>query len=132
MKLDFDITPVPASRPRFKRFGKPYNAKNYDRFKAYMATLIAMSKTIHILEKPVEMGFHFYMPMAKSWSKKKKEKMRGQLHTQTPDLDNLIKACKDCLTGHAYKDDCHVASYSYARMEWSDEGKIVIELESLA
>ena len=75
MILEFDLIPVAASRPRFTRHGKPYDTKNYDKFKKDMAILIAMSKTIHILEKPVEMGFHFYMPMPKSWSKKKKKQL---------------------------------------------------------
>jgi len=34
----------------------------------------------------------FILEMPKSWSKKKKARMAGQPHTQTPDLDNLLKA----------------------------------------
>jgi len=130
MMLEFDLDPVSASRPRVTRRTTFYEDP-YRTFRNNMAILISMSQSIEILEKPIEMGFHFYMPMPKSWNKKKKREMLGQFHTQTPDMDNLIKAVKDCLTGHAYADDCHVASYSYARMEWSEKGRIVVELESL-
>jgi len=39
----------------------------------------------------------FYLSMPKSWSKKKRDLMRGQAHQETPDLDNLLKAVNDAL-----------------------------------
>jgi len=131
MILEFDITPVSASRPIVRRGGGVGYGKRYKAFKQTMAILIAAQPNLTLMEKPVEMSFYFYMPIPKSWSRKKKALMRGQFHTQKPDLDNLIKAMKDTLTGHAFTDDCYVASYRRARKEWADKGLIVVELESL-
>lgn len=39
----------------------------------------------------------FVLPMPKSWSKKKREKMKGKPHTSRPDLDNLEKALSDAI-----------------------------------
>jgi len=64
----------------------------------------------------------FIMPMAKSWSKKKRDEMLGQPHTQTPDLDNLLKALWDaCLD-----DDAHIHTIT-ARKIWGLSGKIEIK-----
>ena len=38
-----------------------------------------------------------YIPMAKSWSKKKKLLMAGRHHKQTPDWDNFGKGASDIL-----------------------------------
>ena len=62
----------------------------------------------------------FYMPMAASWSKKRKEKMDGKPHKQTPDLDNLLKGLWDIL-----KEDSHIASVT-ARKVWAYSGAIEI------
>ena len=46
-----------------------------------------------------ESGAHvtFKMPMAKSWSAKKKAEMLGKPHQQKPDVDNLAKALMDAV-----------------------------------
>jgi Holliday junction resolvase RusA-like endonuclease len=43
----------------------------------------------------------------KSWSKKKKEEVisNHSFHVFKPDVDNLLKAVKDALTGIVYEDD---------------------------
>ncbi len=64
----------------------------------------------------------FYLPMPKSWSKKKKEYMKGTPHQQKPDLDNLIKSINDALL----KDDSVVYRFEASKW-WGDEGKIIIQ-----
>lgn len=39
----------------------------------------------------------FYMPMPKSWGKKKRNDLCFTCHEQTPDIDNLVKAIFDSL-----------------------------------
>ena len=39
----------------------------------------------------------FFIPMAKSWSKNKREQMLGKPHKAKPDIDNLAKAFLDAL-----------------------------------
>ena len=56
----------------------------------------------------------FYMPMPKSWSKKKKEAMDNKPHQSRPDIDNLIKSVLDAV----YVDDSTVWQIS-AKKVWS-------------
>lgn len=64
----------------------------------------------------------FTLPMPKSWSKKKKDALRGQPHQQKPDIDNLAKALLDAL----YGDDSHIHTLSLHK-RWGDEGSILIK-----
>ena len=64
----------------------------------------------------------FILPMAKSWSCKKKEKMNGEPHTQRPDIDNLLKALLDAI----YEEDCGIWSLSKIEKRWGKVGQIKI------
>ena len=64
----------------------------------------------------------FYIPMPKSWSKKKKTEMMWEHHQEKPDLDNLVKAFKDCL----YEEDKMVHTYVRIQKVWDHEGSIVV------
>lgn len=70
-------------------------------------------------------SLEFHIPMAKSWSKKKKEQMNGQPHQQKPDKDNLEKALLDAL----FKDDSKVWRTKTVEKRWCYEGeeRIVIK-----
>lgn len=57
----------------------------------------------------------FYLPMPKSWPKRKKEFMAGQMHRQKPDLDNLMKFLGDSL----FPDDSRIAAGTYAKY-WAE------------
>lgn len=63
----------------------------------------------------------FYIPMPKSWSKKKMIKMYNTPHNQKPDIDNLVKAVMDTLM----TDDKQVWKIK-AEKRWSDSGSIMI------
>lgn len=71
-------------------------------------------------EVPEKVSIKFYLPMPKSWSKKKRKEMVWKPHQQRPDVDNLVKAFLDAL--------CEEDSYIYgvrAEKYWSDdEGQI--------
>lgn len=62
-----------------------------------------------------------YLPMPKSWSKKKKAEMQGTPHKQKPDADNLTKAFKDAL----YPEDSYVWDERCTKL-WADEGRIEV------
>ena len=69
-----------------------------------------------------ELDIGFFIPMPKSWSKKKRSEMAGTPHKQRPDLDNYIKGLLDALL----EEDCKVWRVS-ARKIWVDtEGCITI------
>jgi len=63
----------------------------------------------------------FYVKMPKSWSEKKKEKMAGQPHQQTPDLDNYFKALADSI----FENDSHIFSIKLKKV-WGYVGAIEI------
>lgn len=63
----------------------------------------------------------FYLPMPKSWSKKKKESMIGKGHQQKPDVDNLLKAVMDAVL----KEDCRIYDI-HSKKFWAEKGGIQI------
>lgn len=64
----------------------------------------------------------FFIPMPKSWSKKKRLQMNSTPHKQKPDIDNLCKAVMDA---HG-KDDGHVWKLRASKI-WNAEGAISIK-----
>ena len=81
--LIFDINPVPASRPRVTRWGTFYG-KKYKQFKLEMELLlIDADKNNPVnptkwLEGLISADMTFFVPIPKSWSKKKKTSKNGQ------------------------------------------------------
>jgi Holliday junction resolvase RusA-like endonuclease len=63
----------------------------------------------------------FYIPMPKSWSKRKKAQMIGKGHQQKPDVDNLLKAVMDA----TLKEDCHIYDI-HPKKFWAEQGRIQI------
>jgi len=64
----------------------------------------------------------FVVPMPKSWSKAKAEKMNGKPHEQRPDIDNFLKALFDSV----YDEDSGIYDV-WPRKIWGVSGAIVIE-----
>ena len=61
----------------------------------------------------------FYLPMPKSWSKKKRAEMDGKPHQQKPDVDNICKALLDaCLV-----EDSHVYAITAVKY-WAENGAV--------
>jgi len=83
----------------------------------------------------------FFMPMAKSWTKKKKAAMAFKLHKNKKDTDNLSKAIKDALAPRKSNfipgsvpamDDRVISSYANAKIYLPDEhadkiGVLIVE-----
>ena len=63
----------------------------------------------------------FHLPMPKSWSKSKRDAMRGQAHQSKPDADNLNKALQDAMC----PEDSHVWDVRITK-RWADTGYITI------
>ncbi len=97
MKM-YDITPI--GKPRMSRTDKWKQHPAVLRYRAFCD-----EARLKKLELP-EAGAHvtFVMPMATSWSKKKREQMNEKPHQSKPDCDNMIKALMDAL----YTDDAHI------------------------
>ena len=122
----YNIPPTPKPRmtisdrrpyPPKKYKGKVWPRPAVTRWKTFKNMVIAHKVTLP------EDGAHviFYLAMPKSWSRRKKEKMLGQLHKQTPDWDNLAKALCDAIYGNdACISDIRISKY------WAYEDAIQI------
>lgn len=135
MPLTFVFTvdgpPVPAARPRATRFGEHVrvytpksNAEWMERVRASFRAAFPLAEPI-TRQAPVEMSVTFRIARPKSHYRtgKNAELLRASapvIHTQRPDLDNLLKGVKDALNGLAFADDSQVAEYGHMAKVWTD------------
>lgn len=63
----------------------------------------------------------FYIPMPKTWSKKKKAAKDGKPHLQRPDKDNLEKGLLDAI----FEEDAHIWNTHTIKL-WAYDGMIEI------
>lgn len=113
--IRYPITPL--GKPRMTQRDKWAKRPAVLRYRAFCDEVRARGVTLP------ESGYHvlFVLPMPKSWSKQKREAMRGQAHQQKPDKDNLEKALLDAV----FKDDSRVWDGRVSKV-WGDVGEIVI------
>ena len=112
--MHYPITPVP--KPRQTRSDRWKKRPAVIRYRAF-----ADECRLRIKQPLDGATVVFYLPMPKSWSKKKKAALVGQPHRQKPDLDNLMKALGDAL----YGDDSTIAAICLSKV-WAVEGGIEI------
>ena len=116
--LEFNINPVPASRPRVTRWST-YYPKKYTQFKLDM---IALTSELDLtpFEGLLGVDIGFYIGMPKSWSKKKKELKESSYCDNNADVDNYLKAILDSLNEVVYVDDRQIVEIS-ARKIYSNK-----------
>ena len=120
---------APFAKPRMSqrdRWAKRQVVIDYfafrDAVKLEIKRLLALQNNDDKNKSWEELDISFFIPMPKSWSKKKRSEMAGTPHKQRPDLDNYIKGLLDALL----EEDCKVWRVS-ARKIWVDtEGCITI------
>jgi Holliday junction resolvase RusA-like endonuclease len=120
---------APFAKPRMTqrdRWAKRQIVRDYfafrDTVKQEIERLLALQNNDDKNKSWEELDIGFFIPMPKSWSKKKRSEMAGTPHKQRPDLDNYIKGLLDALL----EEDCKVWRVS-ARKIWVDtEGCITI------
>jgi Holliday junction resolvase RusA-like endonuclease len=118
MRIEFNIKPCPKPRmTRADRWKKrPIVLKYWD----FCNELNRQAIKLEYIPGD-KVSLIFFIPMAKSWSKKKREQMLGKPHKAKPDIDNLAKAFLDALL----TEDSHVFSLT-AEKYWSNEPSIVV------
>ena len=104
----------PVAKPRMTRADKWKKRKVVTDYRAYKDEL-KLSVPFRI--RPVEMVLQFNIKMSESWTRKKKEQLRGK----PPDIDNLVKGFFDAL----YVQDQRIWKVTAEKL-WSDEGSITI------
>jgi len=114
--MQYAITPVPKPRmTKSDRWKKRPAVIKYWYFKD-------SCKELNIKLPEENFHVHFILPMPKSWSKKKRNKMNKQPHKQRPDKDNLEKALLDAIF-----DEDSMISDSRVSKWWGEQGAIIIE-----
>ena len=129
VELQYDIDPVPASRPRVTRWGT-YYGKKYKNYKAAMKELTDKGDEKY-LEGLIFADMTFFVPMAKSWSKKRKAESFGRYCNNNADLDNYEKAILDSLSGVVFYDDCQIVT-QVSRKIWSEKGSTEVFLREIS
>lgn len=87
-----------------------------------------------LLEGPLLLNVTFYMPIARTASKKKVQDLIGKPHPHKPDSDNLLKwLCDLCVKSRTVlKDDCSIAIIQ-ANKQWElyERARTVLTLSEL-
>lgn len=126
------------SKPNYVRT-KRYLDKYFD----YKEELKAYAEKIGFIMPQDAFFMWFFMPMPKTWTKKKKAAMAFKLHKNKKDTDNLAKALKDSLAPRKSNfvvsstpamDDRVISSYANAKIYLPDEyidnvGTLIIEYD---
>jgi len=118
----FNISPVPASRPRVTRWST-YYPKKYTKFKTDMEALTSELNTTPC-DILLSVSIDFMVEIPKSWSKKKKEIHNNTYCNNNADIDNYIKAILDSLNAVFFIDDKQVVEI-YARKIYSTDPHIL-------
>ena len=107
----------PVAKPRMTRRDRWAQRPAVLAYRAYADALRAH----YAGPLPDEVVIVFTLPMPRSWSARKRDRMRGQPHRVKPDLDNLTKAVLDAL----HPRDQEVWRYS-AEKRWGDGGCVTL------
>jgi Holliday junction resolvase RusA-like endonuclease len=111
--MRISVVPVPAPRQVRRDLWSP--SPNVARYRAFKDAL----RLAGVKQFGGEIRVTFFIPMPSSWSRNKRNQLRGTAHTQRPDIDNLLKALLDA----PGRDDAHVYSIQATKL-WADIGAI--------
>lgn len=112
-RLDSSLKPVGKGRPRFTRNGHPFTPEKTREFEAQLRTEWIMAGNTKPEEGPVNLYCVFRFSCPTSWSmRRQRAAIAGMDHPGKPDIDNLVKAVMDALTGYAWGDDKQVVLIS--------------------
>ena len=120
-RLEINTRPIPKARPRLSKFAVYTPKKTADYEKLIAFEWKKKYKNL-ILKNAVKLDLVFVFKKAKSCKK--------TLHTQRPDIDNLLKSILDGLNKVAFVDDCQVVELNSKKV-FSDVDKIVITVTEL-
>jgi Holliday junction resolvase RusA-like endonuclease len=119
---------APYPKPRWQKSDRWDPRPCIKRYHAFQNDLKA---ALNGREVPMPCHLVFYIPMAASWTAKRKREMFGTAHTQTPDRDNLDKAFWDAIFHtHDTGDDSHIWDCRTTKV-WCYAGQEGIEVRPL-
>jgi len=84
------------------------------------------------LDGPVSLVVNAMLPIPKSWSKKKAMAKSGEIWpTGRPDLDNITKNIKDCLTRMRFWEDDNQVVLLNARKSYAENPRWEVEVKEV-
>ncbi|UQZ90863.1 hypothetical protein C4J81_17260 [Deltaproteobacteria bacterium Smac51] len=129
MKIIVPIIPKAQMRARHGRtrggFSVTFKAQAQREAEAHLIGLLERHRPDSPFLGAVNLGVRAYLPIPASWPKKKRKGAAGgqTRPTSKPDLDNLIKNIKDCLTAlNFWQDDRQVVEYLPGTGKYYDDG----------
>lgn len=139
MKIIVPIIPKGQMRARHTSAGgftRTYKAPKQAAEEEALMALLAKFQPQMPLDGPLLLGVKAYLPIPASWPQKRKEAAKtGILRpTSKPDLDNLLKHVKDCLSMLGFwGDDRQVVGYLPHTGKWySDRPRWELEIVPFA
>lgn len=138
VKLIIPVSPTGQMRARHTvrgSFATTYKAPEQRSREETIKAFLAKHQPERPLDGPLLLGVKAYMPMPKMSREKTAQALAGALRPTTkPDLDNLVKQIKDCLTQMRYwQDDKLVVGYlPHTGKYYSDQPRWEIEIVEFA
>ena len=121
-EVRFTVYGNPMGKPRMTQRDKWAKRPCVLRYREW-ADKIRAAIPENMPKDPISVSWTAYLPIPKSHSAKKAEALRGQLHRQKFDRDNIDKGVLDSLL----KDDCRVAQGALEK-RWDDGNGPRIEI----
>lgn len=131
-RIVINMVPVAKGRPRFSRKSwTTYTPSKTRDATETMGILMNEQWRAEPIDEPIAVGFRFYMPCPKKWSQKTIKEMVGLPHTETPDLDNLIKLVMDAGNGILWTDDKLIWAYDKSFKVYSEQPRVEIYVNAI-
>ncbi len=128
------IEPVAQGRPRFKRFGKPYDPPKSKDFKSMLCAVAQEYVKDKPFDKNIPIKFYaeIYRKTPSSFSKKKKllAEEKKILPTPRPDWDNYAKGICDGVKSLFWEDDSQICDGQVKKF-YSERPRIYVKIEEI-
>lgn len=110
-----------ARKGKHGAFYTPYKTKVYEA-KVRDAYIVAAGG--EYFSGMITVGIAAYYRIPKSWAKQKKQQAEAEkIAPSKPDIDNILKAVMDGLSGIAYDDDCMVCDIGPSKKRYAKIGE---------
>lgn len=134
--------PIPKGRPRFRTIRAngneftqtytPSKTRAYETHVRVTATGVMQGQQLEALVGPLGVTMAVFLPVPKSWPKKRRQNaLEGlELPTPKPDLDNVAKAVLDGLQGILFADDSQLCEMVLTK-RYAEHPGVIVDVYSL-
>lgn len=142
IRISITGNPIAKGRPRFRtikangnEFTQTYTpgkTRAYETHVRVTATGVMQGHQLEPLVGPLGVTLAVFLPVAKSWPKKRRVAcLEGrELPTPKPDLDNVAKAVLDGLAGIVFDDDSQICEMVLTK-RYAEHPGVIVDVYSL-